>query len=163
MRLSRSIPMLMSLGLIAAGCGWSPPAAPPPKPDTCKPTDGPAADTVQRAIDGVAAPAGSSWKQTNSGHTSNCRLYWVQIGSAKAEQNSPQQVLFFDHNNPLGPATPEPRPYITVLSSAEDTVAVQYQWQQGQDPACCPTGIGTVRFRIGDDGKLLAVDPIPNT
>ena len=39
---------------------------------------------------------------------------------------------------------------------------VQYQWRQGQDPACCPTGIGTVRFQIGEDGKIKALDPIPN-
>ena len=42
-----------------------------------------------------------------------------------------------------------------------DTAAVQYQWRQGQDPACCPTGIGTVRFKI-EDGKLKALDPIPS-
>ena len=39
---------------------------------------------------------------------------------------------------------------------------VQYQWRQGNDAPCCPTGIGTVRFHIGEDGKLKALDPIPN-
>jgi hypothetical protein len=39
---------------------------------------------------------------------------------------------------------------------------VQYQWRQGHDQPCCPTGIATVRFQIGDDGKLKAIDPIPN-
>jgi len=34
-------------------------------------------------------------------------------------------------------------------------------WRQGQEPACCPTGIATVRFKI-DDVKLEALDPIPN-
>jgi hypothetical protein len=48
-----------------------------------------------------------------------------------------------------------------VVSSSDDAVVVQYQWQQGQDPPCCPTGIGTVRFRVGDDGKLDPIDPIP--
>jgi hypothetical protein len=159
MRLTRSIAVLLSLGLIAAGCGWSPPGAPPPKPDTCKPTDGPSADTVQREI---AATPGSAWTEVASGHTGDCRLYWVQIGPTKAEENSPQQVLFFTGNTPLGTATPEPRPYISVLSTADDTVSVQYQWQQGSDPPCCPTGIGTVRFQIGEDGKLKPIDPIPN-
>jgi hypothetical protein len=149
------------VGLIAAGCGWSPPGAPPPKPDTCKPTDGPTADTVAREIAALGEP-GSPWTELASGHTANCRLYWVQIGPTRAEQNSPQQVLFFDHNVPLGTATPEPRPYISVLPSGDDTVAVQYQWQQGSDPPCCPTGIGTVRFQIGPDGKLKPIDPIPN-
>ena len=59
------------------------------------------------------------------------------------------------------PATPDPRSYITVISMGNDIAAVQYQWRQGQDPACCPTGIGTVRFKI-EDGKLEARDPIPN-
>ena len=156
------IATMLSLALLVAGCGWSPPSAPPPEPDTCKPTDGPSPETVQQAIAGVpvVTPA-SSWTETASGHTANCRLYWVQISPSNAEPNSPQQVLFFDRNTPLGTATPEPRPYINVQNAGDDTVVVQYQWQQDNDPPCCPTGIGTVRFRIGDDGKLKAIDPIP--
>jgi hypothetical protein len=42
-----------------------------------------------------------------------------------------------------------------------DTAQVQYQWRQGQDPACCPTGIATVRFQVGEDGKITSLDPIP--
>ena len=83
------------------------------------------------------------------------------VVSAGDASDSPQQVLFFDRNNSLGPATPEPRPYINVTTMGDDTVNVQYQWRQGQDPACCPTGIGAVRFKI-EDGKLKALDPIPN-
>jgi LppP/LprE lipoprotein len=56
----------------------------------------------------------------------------------------------------------QPRPYIAVSSGGEDTVIVQYQWRQGQDQPCCPTGIATVRFQIGENGKLKAIDPIPN-
>jgi hypothetical protein len=88
-------------------------------------------------------------------------LNWVVVGSGDAS-DSPHQVLFFDRNNSLGPATAEPRPYITVTTMGNDTVNVQYQWRQGQDPACCPTGIGQVRFKIGDDGKIKSLDPIPN-
>ncbi|WP_418888505.1 LppP/LprE family lipoprotein [Mycolicibacterium neoaurum] len=43
----------------------------------------------------------------------------------------------------------------------DSTAAVQYQWLQGEDNPCCPTGIGQVRFQIGDDGSLQALDPIP--
>jgi LppP/LprE lipoprotein len=70
-------------------------------------------------------------------------------------------VLFFDRNSPIGTPTPDPRPYITNTAMGNDTAAVQYQWRQGQDPACCPTGIATVRFKV-EDGKLKALDPIPN-
>jgi LppP/LprE lipoprotein len=68
-------------------------------------------------------------------------------------------VLFFNRNTPLGTPTPDPRPYITVTTTGNDTAVVQYQWRQGQDAACCPTGIGTMRFKI-EDGKLKALDPI---
>lgn len=167
MRLVSAI--LLSASLLTAGCGWSPPGAAPPKPDTCTPADGPAPVTVQREISGTppAAP-GAMWTEVAHGHTTDCRLYWVQVGPASSQPNgaqpdSPQQVLFFAGNTPLGPATRQPRPYISVLPSGEDTATVQYQWRQGDEAPCCPTGIGTVRFRIGQDGKLEAVDPIPNT
>lgn len=163
MRLTRLIAVLLTLGLAAVGCGWSPPGAPPPKPDTCKPTDGPSEQTVQQAVAALPAPGpGASWREVARGHTANCRLYWVQVTSTRGGQNAPQQVLFFDHNTPLGPATPQPKPYINVQSSGDDTVTVQYQWQKPGEAPCCPTGIGTVRFQIGDDGKLKALDPIPN-
>ena len=61
----------------------------------------------------------------------------------------------------IGTPTPDPRPYITITAMGSDAAAVQYQWCQGQDPACCPTGIGSARFKI-EDGKLKALDPIPN-
>jgi hypothetical protein len=49
-----------------------------------------------------------------------------------------------------------------VLPPSDDTVTVQYQWQKGNDQLCCPTGIGTVKFRIGADGKLQTLGKIPN-
>jgi hypothetical protein len=162
MRLRVLTAALLFLGLVAAGCGWSPPGAPPPKPDTCSPSDGPADATVQSAIAGLPpAPGGTAWREIGRGHTSNCRLYWVQV-TAGADSTAPQHVLFFNRNTPLGTATPEPRPYTTVLTAGEETVIVQYQWRQGNDAPCCPTGIGTVRFQLGEDGKLKALDPIPN-
>ena len=95
-----------------------------------------------------------------SGHTADCSLHWVVVTSGDAS-DSPQQVLFFDRKSPIGTPTPDPRPYITITAMGSDTAAVQYQWRQGQEPACCPTGIATVRFKI-EDGKLKALDPIPN-
>lgn len=158
----RLIAIVAFIGLLAVGCGWKPSSAPPPKPDTCAPTDGPSADAVADQIAKLPAPeAGRQWTQIGSGHTSNCRLYWVQVGQTNPQPNSTGQLLFFDRQTPLGPATPEPRPYINVVTNADDTVVVNYQWQQGHDSPTAPTGIATVRFRIGDDGKLVAVDPIP--
>jgi len=149
--------------LAASGCGWKPPTPAPIPPDTCKASDGPTTDTVRQAI--VSVPIlipGSFWVEIARGHTRKCRLYWVQIIPSIATESTPQQLLFFDHNTPLGTPTPNPKPYITVLPPSDNTITVQYQWQVGSDQPCCPTGIGTVRFQIGTDGKLKALGKIPN-
>jgi hypothetical protein len=149
--------------LLASACGGKPTTSPPPPPDKCKESDGPAPDTVRQAIASVPAEvAGSMWVEIARGHTRNCRLYWVQIIPTIASESTPQQLLFFDHNRLLGSPTPNPKPYITVLPPADDTVAVQYQWQVGNDQPCCPSGIGTVKFQIGADGKLHALGKIPH-
>lgn len=154
---------MILLLLLATACGGKPSAPQAPRADACKDSDGPSADTVRRAIASVAVEVpGSSWVEIARGHTKKCRLYWVQIIPTIAGESTPQQLLFFDHNTPLGPPTPNPKPYITVLPPSDDTVTVQYQWQVGKDQPCCPTGIGTVKFHIGADGKLQALGAIPH-
>jgi LppP/LprE lipoprotein len=151
---------MLLLGLIAAGCGWKPPSA-PQEPDTCKPTDAPAADTVTAAITGLPRLNGATWREIGRGHTKDCRLYWVQV-SAGTDSTAPQHVLLFDRNTPLGTATPNPRPYTTVLAMGRSTMTVQYQWRQGADQPCCPTGIAQVRYQLDENGQLKALDAIPN-
>jgi hypothetical protein len=153
----RLIAVLLALGLIGVGCGWSPPSPPPTSSAACGQADGPSPDTVAAEI--AKLPA-AQWIEVVSGHTADCNLHWVVVTSGDAS-DSPQQVLFFNRKQSIGTATPQPRPYITITAVGNDTAAVQYQWRQGQDPACCPTGIATVRFKI-EDGKLKALDPIPN-
>lgn len=155
--------IVICLVLLASGCGWKPTAPPQARPDTCKDSDGPTADTVRRAITAVPiAVPGTIWVEMGRGHTRNCRLYWVQIIPTIASESTPQQLIFFDHNTPLGSPTSNPKPYTTVLPPSDDTVTVQYQWQKGNDQLCCPTGIGTVKFRIGPDGKLQTLGKVPN-
>ena len=149
--------VVLVLGLTAAGCGFKPPAAPPTTSAACTQADGPSADTVAAEI--AKLPA-AQWNEIMSGHTADCSLHWVVVTSGDAS-DSPGQVLFFDRKSPIGPPTPDPRPYITINAIGNDTAAVQYQWRQGQEPACCPTGVATVRFKI-EDGKLKPLDPIPN-
>ncbi len=158
MRHLRPLAALLFVGLFAVGCGWSPSGPAPTSTQACGPADAPTPETVQQAIDALPQ---AQWKETARDNTPDCRLHWVVVTAGEAS-DSPMQVLFFDRNNPLGPATPDPRPYINVISSGNEVAEVQYQWRQGQDPACCPTGIGTVRFKVGDDGRLEALDPIPN-
>ena len=157
MRASRLMTVLFLLGPVAAGCGSSPSGSPASTAAACTPGDGPSDDTVAAEI--AKLPA-AQWNEVVSGHTGDCSLHWVVVSSGDAS-DSPGQVLFFDRKSPVGTATPQPRPYITIMSTGNDTASVQYQWRQGQDPPCCPTGSGTVRFKI-DDGKLKALDPVPN-
>ena len=67
------------------------------------------------------------------------------------------QLLFFDHNIPIGTPTPNPKPRTTVLSATDDVVTVQYQWQVAGDSACCPTGKGTAQYQIGANGNWSPV------
>lgn len=157
MRVVRGISALTITAAVVAGCGWSPKAPPPAGPDTCTSSDGPHPEVVTAAV--RAMPSGP-WTVVGSGHTSNCALYWVQVGPLKKAPDSLQQVLFFNKNTPLGSPTPNPRPYITVTAATADSVNVQYQWQQANDKPGLPTGIGSVRFTV-DNGKLKALDPIP--
>ena len=155
MRPSRLIAVL-SLSLAAAGCGWSPPGGSPTTSVACTKDDGPTADTVSAEI---AKLPSAQWSEIVRGHTADCSLHWVVVTSGDAS-DSPGQVLFFDRKTPIGTPTPDPRPYITITAIGNNTASVQYQWRQGQDPACCPTGIAAVRFKL-EDGKLKALDPIP--
>lgn len=149
--------------LLASGCGSKAPTPPAMPPDKCKDSDGPTPDTVRQAIASVPLESpGTAWVEIARGHTRKCRLYWVQIIPTIATESTPQQLIFFDHNTPLGTATPNPKPYITVLPPSDDTVTVQYHWRVGKDEPCCPSGIGTVNFQIGSDGKLQALGKIPH-
>jgi hypothetical protein len=151
------------LVLLASACGGKPTAPPASRADACKESDGPTADTVRQAIASVPVEVpGSIWVEIARGHTRKCRLHWVQIIPSIASESTPEQLLFFDHNTPLGAPTPNPKPYITVLPPGDDTVTVQYQWQVGKEEPCCPKGIGTVKFQIGSDGKLQALGTIPH-
>ncbi|MCT7660338.1 LppP/LprE family lipoprotein [Mycobacterium deserti] len=152
------IAAVLLCALFCVGCGWSPPSASPTTSVACTPADGPTADAISDEINRL--PAGQ-WREASRGHAADCRLHWVVVAGGDAS-DSPQQVLFFDRSTPIGTPTPEPRPYITVTPTGNDNATVQYQWRQGQEPACCPTGIGQARFSI-EDGKLKALDPIPNS
>ncbi len=150
----RRFAVLVSTGLFVVGCGFSPPAAPPTSSVDCGP--GPAADAVTAEF--ALLPPGP-WQESSRGNSADCRLHWVVV-DAGSQPDSPQQVLFFAGQNPVGSPTPEPRPYISVLPQGDHDAVVQYQWRQGDDEPCCPTGIGTARVTL-EDGRLTILDPIP--
>jgi hypothetical protein len=160
----RFIATLVSVSLVATSCGWNPPWM--TQSDNCTDADGPAANTVGLAIATLPiATPGSGWTEAARGHARNCRLYWVQVKPTTATAVSPEQLLFFDHNSPLGTPTANPKPRTTVIASpagADDVVSVQYRWQVAGDSACCPTGVGTVQYAIGAGGKLVTRGAVPN-
>ena len=157
------IATMLSVAMLVAGCGWSPPGAPPPSPTPANRPTVPACSRCKRrspvsrsprpARRGPRLPAGipptAGFTGCRSAPTIPTSIALSRCCSSTATPR-------------WGTATPEPRPYINVLNAGDDTVVVQYQWQQGNDAPCCPTGIGTVRFQIGEDGKLKPIDPIPN-
>src|SRR5689334_9429167 len=105
MRASRMI-ALLPVGLIAAGCGWSPPGSPPTNTAGCTAAEGPTQDSIVYEINQLPElPEGQKWRQTTSGHTADCRLHWAQVTSGDAS-DAPQQAIFFDHNSPIGTVTP---------------------------------------------------------
>lgn len=153
----------ITLILAAAACASKPAGAPSRPPAACKDSDGPTDDTVRRAVASVPITIpGTTWVEIARGHTGNCRLHWVQLIPTIASESTPQQLIFFDHNTPLGEPAPNAKPYITVLPPSDDTVTVQYQWRAGNDEPCCPSGRGIVKFQIGPNGKLKALGKIPN-
>ncbi|MFW0151680.1 LppP/LprE family lipoprotein [Mycobacterium sp. smrl_JER01] len=143
------------LAVVAAGCGWSPPAPEPTRTATdCGP--GPSPQAIESEL--TLLPPGP-WRETARGAAADCRLQWAVV-TAGDQDDSPQQVLFFDGTEPVGSPTMDPRPYITVTPQGEHDAVVQYQWRQGQDEPCCPTGIGTARVTL-EDGRLTVLDPVP--
>ncbi|ORB25010.1 LppP/LprE family lipoprotein [Mycolicibacterium parafortuitum] len=148
--------MLLAVAISAAGCGASPPAPEPTSSATdCGP--GPAAQDVEAEY--ALLPPGP-WREVGRGSAADCGLQWVVVTSGD-QPDSPQQVLFFGEGVPVGSPTIDPRPYITVTPQGEHDAVVQYQWRQGQDEPCCPSGSGSVRVTI-EDGRLTVLDPIPN-
>ncbi|MGE2733248.1 LppP/LprE family lipoprotein [Mycolicibacterium vaccae] len=150
----RVAPLLAVIVVLAAGCGWSPGGQTPVNTVDCGP--GPAPEAVEAEI--AALPPGQ-WAETDRGSAPDCALQWVVVSDGQAD-DSPEQVLFFAGENPVGSPTPEPRPYITVIPQGDATALVQYQWRQDSEEPCCPTGIGSARVTL-EDGRLTVLDPIP--
>ncbi len=161
------VAMCRRSALITAGCGWSPPSADRPgrSRTACTPAEGPTADTVTHEVTKLpAATAGAVAVKPRAGTPPTAACTGYRSARVTPRPTVRGQVLFFDHNSPIGTPTPDPRPYVTVTSRpGHDTVTVQYQWKQGNDQPCCPTGY---RHRAVPGGRRLtlkALDPIPNS
>ena len=148
----------MTLGVVSVGCGWSPPSAPPTSTQACGPSDAPGSDTVQQAI--ADLPQGPQWRDTAKGNTPDCRLHWVVVKAGDAS-DSPQQVLFFDRNNSARPGHTRAAGVHQRHLDGQQHRRCAVPMASGPGRGVLPTGIGTVRFQIGDDGKIKSLTRSP--
>ena len=111
------------------------------------PAVGDAGLRVDRGARGTPATAGCT----------GCRS-----GPRTATAVSPEQLLFFDHNSPLGtPDAKSQAPHDRAVVSV--TMRCGFStWQVAGDSVCCPTGVGTVQYQIGPSGKFVTRGPVPN-
>ncbi len=72
-----------------------------------------------------------------------------------------QQAFFFVGGRYIGTDTSEPSAGVKVVGQSDTEVTLAYPLYRPHDPLCCPgAGQATVRFQL-NNGRLLALDPIP--
>jgi LppP/LprE lipoprotein len=72
-----------------------------------------------------------------------------------------QRAFFFIGNRYLGTDSSQPSASIDVVSQSDTEVTLAYALYRPRDPLCCPSGgQATVHFQL-DNGRLIALDPIP--
>jgi hypothetical protein len=72
-----------------------------------------------------------------------------------------QQAFFFVGNHYIGTDTSEPSASVKVVGQSDTEVILAYTLYRPRDPLCCATGgQATVHFQL-NNGRLVALDPIP--
>jgi LppP/LprE lipoprotein len=72
-----------------------------------------------------------------------------------------QRAFFFLDGHYLGTDAKEPSAAVHVVSQSDTQVTLAYTLYRHNDPLCCPGGgAANVRFQL-DNGRLVALDPIP--
>ena len=137
MRFSGPVLALVMLAASTAGCGWSPPAAPPRAPSTAGQAPVP-----------MRSPLSSSYchrivARHRAGQQPGLPVV-LGGGQRRGRVRQPSAGLFFDGVNPIGSPTPDPRPYITVTPQGDHTANVQYQVAPGPGPCLLSD-----RYRVG--------------
>ncbi|HUB36006.1 MAG TPA: LppP/LprE family lipoprotein [Solirubrobacteraceae bacterium] len=86
----------------------------------------------------------------------------VLVGTREGSSDGyAQQAFFFVDGNYIGTDASAPSAHVTVLSQGDTEVTLGYPLYRVGDPLCCPGGgQAKVRFQL-DDGRLVALDPIP--
>jgi hypothetical protein len=74
-----------------------------------------------------------------------------------------QQAFFFVNDRYVGTDSSKTSATVRVVSQGDTEVALAYPLYRKSDPSCCPGGgLAQVRFQL-NNGKLVALDPIPPT
>ncbi len=72
-----------------------------------------------------------------------------------------QQAFFFVDGSYIGTDASQPSATLRVVGQSDTEVTLAYPLYRPHDPLCCPGGgQATVRFAL-NDGRLVALDPIP--
>jgi hypothetical protein len=72
-----------------------------------------------------------------------------------------QQAFFFVNGRYIGTDAREPSASVRVVSQSDTEVVLAYSLYRPRDSACCPGGgQAKIRFQL-DNGRLVALDPIP--
>jgi hypothetical protein len=86
----------------------------------------------------------------------------VLIGT-RASSGHGQQAFFFVNGRYIGTDSSQPSATVRVVAQGDTEVTLAYPLYRKNDPLCCPGGgQAQVRFQL-NNGKLLALDPIPPT
>jgi hypothetical protein len=110
----------------------------------------------------VVRAKGFSPSNTSDYHPS--QTLRVLIGThAGSGDGHGQQAFFFVNGRYIGTDSSKTSATVRVVSQGDTEVALAYPLYRRNDPACCPGGgQAQVRFQL-NNGKLVALDPIPPT
>jgi len=86
----------------------------------------------------------------------------VLLGTAaRSGEGHGEQAFFFVDGHYLGTDASRPSAQMSVVSQSDTEVTLAYGLYRPHDPPCCPGGgQARVRFQL-NNGRLVALDPIP--
>lgn len=96
-----------------------------------------------------------------SDYHSNQTLRVLLGTAARSGEGHGEQAFFFVDGHYLGTDASRPSAQMSVVSQSDTEVTLAYGLYRPHDPPCCPGGgQARVRFQL-NNGRLVALDPIP--
>lgn len=109
----------------------------------------------------VALMRSRGYSVLDSGQYRSDQTLKVLVGSRQGPASHLQQAFFFVDGRYLGTDTSAPSAQIRVVGQNDTEVTLAYSLYRARDAACCPSGgEAQVRYQL-DNGRLVALDPIP--